>query len=140
MLGKMVSTEDTYKYHMQVQEAPTRPALKGRDGPLKASLKPARGRTSNNDSLDLSTSSISSGLTPNERDVGLLQINDEHEDVITVGSERLEVLAEEPKPVEVVPEVLSEGPSSGTDAVTNGLLGPVVTGDKKADDVTVDIR
>lgn len=41
--GKVDSTETTYKYHMQVQEAaaetPTRPA-----GPLKQALKPSKRR------------------------------------------------------------------------------------------------
>jgi len=45
--GKMISTEDTYKYHMQIQEAsPASPAVqqKVREGPLKASLKPAHSK------------------------------------------------------------------------------------------------
>ena len=42
VVGKIVSTEDTYKYHMQIQESEPEPAIRKRDAPLKASLKPAR--------------------------------------------------------------------------------------------------
>ena len=54
--GKIISTEDTYKYHMQVQEAPPEPSLKLGDVPKKANLKPARGR---NSSVQRSPSQIS---------------------------------------------------------------------------------
>jgi hypothetical protein len=42
--GTVASTESTYKYHMQIQESIPDPVPKSRDGPLKAMLKPPKGR------------------------------------------------------------------------------------------------
>ena len=56
--GKVVSTEETYKYHMQVQEAPPVEQQESHDSQrsFKDSLKPVRTRSVSNTSQVLAIS------------------------------------------------------------------------------------
>jgi len=45
-VGKVVSTETTYKYHMQIQENSVDAGAKARDVPLKTLLKPVKPKLS----------------------------------------------------------------------------------------------
>ncbi|XP_064633876.1 putative pyridoxal-dependent decarboxylase domain-containing protein 2 isoform X2 [Lineus longissimus] len=81
--GKVISTEDTYKYHMQVQENNTPKSPTSKTGPLKTVLKPKKSPLSgsmtngpshqHNDSISSTTSSLDSTKTP--VDGGLPQLN-----------------------------------------------------------------
>jgi len=62
--GKVESTETTYKYHMQVQEAQAETAPKPADGPLKNSLKPRRSHHSRTESETSSVAPIDAKDAP----------------------------------------------------------------------------
>lgn len=58
-VGKVASTETTYKYHMQIQENSTEVGTKTRDVPLKSLLKPIKSKSSNSEEIPINVNSHS---------------------------------------------------------------------------------